>query len=311
MMYSNGCDVVAFLQPDIVPAMAEAIHRQLAAARGGRLSEENLAASIVPSGLSKGSIGDKYLGDTLRELAGIGVVHVEGGQVSLPGKAKAMRTPGAMAGLVRVAAMRSERETDLWAKDELGSLMLLGARDLVRALAWFMSLNVLNGPFTFSKGANPLAQLQEDHTGERLIFNEDRWRPFVRWCRYLGFLRDFALYSGSGLPERGVIPDPTDAVAAALPQCVSSADFTPLAVVLPALAAQLPVLDGGIYRSAIHDRGAPPAESDVSPTLTLALERLRARGDIELEVGAGDADKLVFANNRGAYHALRLMGADQ
>lgn len=299
---------MAFLQPDIVPAMAEAIHRQLAGARGGRLSEESLAASIVPSGLSKGSIGDKYFGDTLRELAGIGVVQVEDGQVSLPGKADQTRASGAMAELVRAAAMRAERETDLWAKDELGSLMLLGARDLVRALAWFMSLNVLNGPFTFSKGANQLAQLQEDHTGERLIFNEDRWRPFVRWCRYLGFIRDVALYSGSGLPERGVVPDPTDAVGAVLPRCVSGDDSTPLAVVLPALATELPVLDGGIYRTAIHDHGAPPADSDVSPTLTFALERLRARGDIELEVGAGDAEKLVLANNRGAYHALRLTG---
>ena len=31
---------------------------------------------------------------------------------------------------------------------------------------------------------------------------------------------------------------------------------------------------------------------------------------IEFEVGAGDADKVVLANNRGAYHSLRLVKAD-
>lgn len=302
---------MAFLQPDILPAMAEAIHRQLAGARGGRLAEESLVASVVPAGLSKGAGGEKYFGDTLRELAGIGVVRVEGGQVSLADGVQDARESGAMAGLVRSQAMLAERDSDLWEKDELNSLMLVGARDLVRALAWFMSLNVLDGPFTFAKGGNPISRLQEDHTGERLIFNETRWLPFVRWARYLGFTRDVSLYSGSGRAEAGVLPDPTDAVGAALPRCVSKGDWVPLSAVLPSLATELPVLDGGVYRQAVHDRGAPPSEADVSPTLTLALERLRARGEIELEVGAGDAEKLVFANNRGAFHALRLIGAGQ
>lgn len=302
---------MAFLQPDVLPAMAEAIHRQLAGARGARLAEESLAASVVPSGLSKGAGGDKYFGDTLRELAGIGAIQIEDGLVSLPEAKQESRSPGAMAGRVRTSAMAAEHDSDLWEKDDLGSLMLLGARDLVRALAWFMSLNVLNGPFTFAKGANPLSQLQEDQTGERLIFNETRWLPFVRWARYLGFLSDVSLYSGSGRSEPGVLPDPTDAVGAVLPRCVSNDDWVPLSAALPTLAAELPVLDGGIYRRAIHDQGVPASDVDVSPTLTLALERLRARGDIELDVGAGDSEKLVFANNRGAYHALRVVGANR
>lgn len=302
---------MAFLQPDILPAMAEAIHRQLAAARGARLAEESLAATVVPNGISKGSGGEKYYADTLREIAAIGVVRIEDGHVSLPDDIPDARAPGAMARLVRARAMAVERETDLWEKDEYGSLVLLGARDLVRALAWFLSLNVLNGPFTFAKGANPLSQLQEDHTGERLIFNDTRWLPFVRWARYLGFMRDVSRYSGSGRPEAGVLPDPTDAIAAVLLRCVATSDWIPLSTVLPALAIELPVLDGGTYRRSVHERGAPEYEADLSPTLTLALERLRARGEIDLDVGAGDAEKAVFANNRGAYHALRLVGAPQ
>src|SRR5947209_5245898 len=133
---------MAFLQPDILPAMAEAIHRQLAAARGGRLAEESLAAAIVPEGLSKGAGGEKYFNDTLRELAAIGAVVLNDGQVALPADEAAVRRTGSMRGLVRMKAMAAERDADLWEKDDLGSLVLLGARDLVRAFAWFLSLDV-------------------------------------------------------------------------------------------------------------------------------------------------------------------------
>lgn len=286
--------------------MAEAIHRQLAVARGGRLAEDSLLASVVPPGLSKGSAGAKYFNDTLRELSGIDVVRIEDGHVSLPDDLPHVRDAGAMPHLVRSRAMAAEKSVDLWEKDEYGSLALLGARDLVRALAWFLSLDVLKGPFTYEKREADLSQLQEVHTGERPIFNEERWRPFVRWARYLGFMRDLSLYSGAGKSETAALPDPTDAVLAVLPNCVAIGEWAPLSSVIPALANELPVLDRGIYRQAIHERGAPGGDVECSPSLTLAFERLRARGDIELEVGAGDAEKVVFANNRGAFHALRI-----
>jgi hypothetical protein len=297
---------MAFLQPDILPAMAEAIHRQLATARGGRLAEESLAATVVPAGLSKGPGGEKYFWDTFRELAGIRAVELDEGQVSLPHEEKGARDLGAMRSLVRSKAMTAEKEADLWEKDELGSLVLLGARDLVRALAWFLSLDVLSGPYWYDKGPVPISDLQEQHTGERPIFNKDRWYPFVRWARYLGFTRDLSLYSGAGRSEQVVLPDPTDAVRAVLPRCVPVGEWMPLASVIPAIADLLPVLDGGTYRRAVLAQGAPAHAADCSSSLTLAFERLRASNEIELDVGAGDAEKVVFAHNRGAFHALRI-----
>jgi hypothetical protein len=297
---------VAFLQPDILPAMAEAIHRQLSDARGARLSDESLAATVVPKSLSKGTIGDKYFADTLRELASIGAVQVTDGQVSLPDDVPGVRDPGAMRDLVRSRAMIAEAEVDLWEKDDAGSLLLLGARDLVRALAWFLSLDVLDGPYSYDKGSVPIGSLQEQHTGERLIFNKDRWHPFVRWARYLGFTRELSLYSGSGRSEQTLLPDPTDAVRAILPRCVPVGEWVPMSRAITALSEALPVLDRGKYRRSIHDHGAPEPAADCSPSLTLAFERLAVTGDIELEVGAGDAEKVVFSNNRGAFHALRI-----
>jgi hypothetical protein len=288
--------------------MAEAIHRQLADARGGRLSEESLAAAVVPTGLSKGTIGEKYFGDTLRELASIGAVQVADGQVSLPDGEPGLREVGAMRDLVRSRAMVSEREVDLWEKDELGSLVLLGARDLVRALAWFLSLDVLAGPYSYDKGSAPISSLQEQHTGERLIFNKDRWHPFVRWARYLGFTRELSLYSGAGRSEQGLLPDPTDALRTVLPRCVPIGEWVAVNAAITAVAEALPILDRGVYRRSIHEQGAPDGAADCSPSLTLAFERLSATGEIEFEIGAGDAEKVVFANNRGAFHAMRLPG---
>lgn len=286
--------------------MAEAIHRQLADARGGRLSDESLAATVVPRDLSKGTIGETYFGDTLHELASIGVVQLADGQVSLPDDVSGVRNSGAMRELVRSRAMLAEAEVDLWEKDDVGSLVLLGARDLVRALAWFLSLDVLDGPYSYDNGPLAIGSLQEQHTGERLIFNKDRWHPFVRWARYLGFTRELSLYSGSGRSEHTLLPDPTDAVRAALPRCLPAGEWVPMSGAIAVLAEALPVLDRGSYRRSVHDHNAPEPAADCSPSLTLAFERLAATGDIELEVGAGDAEKVVFSNNRGAFHALRI-----
>jgi hypothetical protein len=300
---------MAFLQPDVLPAMAEAIHRQLAAARGGRLAPETLKASVVPEGLSKGSGGEKYFTDTLRELTNIHVLDFRDGQISLSASEDGVRGPGAMRALVRSGAMRAECESDLWEKDEAGSLILLGARDLVRVFSWFLNLDVLGAPYVYSKSANSLERLQLEQTDENLIMNDTRWLPFVRWGRYLGLLSEMSMYSGAGRSDSAVIPDPTVALRSVLPRCVPVGEWVPLSTVLNAIAEELPVLDGGIFRRAIQDHGAPEWDTDCSPSLSLAFEHLRASGDIELDVGAGDAEKVVFANNRGAFHALRIRGA--
>lgn len=299
---------MAILQPDILPAMAEAIHRQLRSAQAGRLSQEALAELVIPTGLSRGPAGEKMFGDTLRELRSIGAVVEDGTQVGLPGDMEGARDAGGMARIVRVRAMLNESTADLWEKDDAGSLILTGARDLVRALAWFLGLDVLVGPFDFDETTPAISEMQQQHTGERPILNKERWRPFVRWVRYLGFLQDMSLYSGSGSSQDVVVPDPTQAIAAHLPDCVDGDDWTPMTSVVARLSERLPVLDGGIYRRAVHDKGAPRGDSDCSSSLTLAFQRLARAEIVELEVGAGDAPKVTFANNQGAFHAVRWRG---
>ena len=298
---------MAFLQPDSLPAMAEAIHRQLVAARGNRLTEESLRAFVVPKGISKGQGADNYFSYTLGQLTAIGAVIADENQISLPTDPDYAQTPGAMRDLVRSKAMAAERQSDLWEKDESGTLSLLGARDLVRVFAWFLSLDVLSGPYTYDGSGGQLGTLQRDHTREYLIYNKTRWLPFVRWGQYLGLLSKTSLYAGSGTSETAVIPDPTNAVRSVLPRCVPRNDWVPFSTAIAAIGKELPVIDQGIYRKAILERRKPDWDADCSPSLTLAFERLRASGEIEFDPGAGDAQKTVLANNRGAFHALRLV----
>src|SRR5579862_9146299 len=171
---------MAFLQPDIVPAMAEAVHRQLAAAPGGRLAGQTLQAQLLPQGIESPG-GLKVFNDTVRELSVIGALEESGGSISLPMDIDSARAPGAMRQIIRTKAMFAEREIDLWEKDDGGTLVLLGARDLVRAVAWFLSLSVVQGPFDFDRTTPAVSTLQEQQTGERPIYNLERWRPFVRW----------------------------------------------------------------------------------------------------------------------------------
>src|SRR4051812_2636692 len=112
---------MAFMQPDILPAMAEAMHRQLVAAPGARLKRATLQESVVPTGIS-GPGSEKLFGDTLRELVGIGALEAKEDEVRLP-DAVGAREAGAMPRLIRAAAMGAERDADLWERDSYGSLV--------------------------------------------------------------------------------------------------------------------------------------------------------------------------------------------
>lgn len=295
---------MAFLQPDILPAMAEAIHRQLAPAPGGRLSQDTLQASLLPKGIENAG-GLKVFRDTLRELIAIGAVEEDDGTIALPSDFPGVRTPGAMREIVRVQAMRAELGKDLWEKDVDNRLVLIGARDLVRAVAWFLSLSVVSGPYHFERTTPALSELQEQQTGERPIYNAERWPPFERWTRYLGFSTVFPLELRNRWAEP-LLPDPTRAIRSRLESLLDHDRWTPIGEVMAALADYLPVLDGGQFRRAIHDKGAPEIDGACSSSLSLAFKRLEANHTIELSRGGGDAITVTFSDGHGAYHAMRL-----
>lgn len=157
----------------------------------------------------------------------------------------------------------------LWDSDK-------GARDFTRATSWFLIQDVWKGPRIFD---GDIGQEQKNKQLVRMpnrkqpVFNTSiRWDAFCRWAVFLGFaVRE----------SKGILPDPTNAVVDAITN-FTNRELVPLQILLTHLAEELPVVDGGEYRSQVEEKmlrseGAitqGPGAKELSPTLSHALLRL-------------------------------------
>jgi hypothetical protein len=179
-----------------------------------------------------------------------------------------------------------------------------GAYDFTCAMAWLLAQDVANPPGAWDSipksTTRSVQQLQIEQLGNSqdvwLIRNQTRWDPFVRWASYLGMISRQVL-DGRVL----VVPSPVDAVEDALPPIFRGAAKRELsaAELVGALAAELPVVDGGTYRQEVMTHLAVGTvrqeEGQLSSSLSHALLILHQVGTITLEDRA-DAPKLGLAN---------------
>lgn len=158
-----------------------------------------------------------------------------------------------------------------------------GARDLTRALAWYLVQDPLRPPASWNEpGGVDVAQERQFPSGEQRIFSNDtRWGAFGRWATFLGF--------GHSLPRAGktvLVPDPTEVIRHAVPSVLTT-ERLEIGVVIEELGHRIPVLDGGRYRRDVEARMKPGAvlggDDLLSPTLAHALLRLREERIIVLE----------------------------
>ena len=123
-----------------------------------------------------------------RTLKDLGLVTDEGGELSLSPAARGTftrRCGAASADLLRRAVLGQAQNTGLDGSDDQTRTKDAGAKDLVRALAWFLTLDA----FT-PLGLDEVTQLQESAFPARLgnpIVNDVRWSRFVYWAPALGF----------------------------------------------------------------------------------------------------------------------------
>jgi hypothetical protein len=178
-----------------------------------------------------------------------------------------------------------------------------GARDLTRALAWYLAQNPLRPPAPWNEpGGVDVAQEQQLSAGDRVFSNDTRWGAFDRWSTFLGF--------SCHLPREGktvLVPDPTDVVRHVIGS-VLSAQRQEIGVVIEELGQRIPVLDGGTYRREVEARMRPEdvrsASDLLSPSLAYALLRLRDERVIVLE-DLGDAPLKVRLPERfGPEHTI-------
>ena len=271
--------------PQILPGVARVLFRALQAADGFAMPRAELAKSVAPAALPQAEgapigPGSKGFDDTLTACLTIGLLDRDGDAISLhpelPEHARDRRQRDHhFRTMVRDLMLRDAVNYGLWDSTE-------GARDLTRALAWYLAQNPLRPPAPWNEtGGVDVAQEQQFGAGERVFSNDTRWGAFDRWATFLGFAHH--------LPHGGkdvLVPDPTGAIRHAVPS-VLTAQRLEIGVVIEELGHRIPVLDGGTYRRDVEARMRPEAVRSggdlLSPSLAYALLRLRDEQFITLE----------------------------
>jgi hypothetical protein len=271
--------------PQILPAVARVLFRALQAADGFGLPRTELAKSVAPAALPRGTDsppgnGSKGFDDTLTACVTIGLFDRDGDIIrlhpELPSQTRDRRQRDHyFRPLVRDLILRDALNHGLWDSSE-------GARDLTRALAWYLAQDPLRPPASWNEPDGvDVAQERQFPAGVRIFSNDTRWGAFDRWATFLGF--------GSSLPRAGktvLVPDPTEAIRHAVPSVLTSQRME-IGVVIEGLGNRIPVLDGGTYRRDVETRMKPEAilsrDDLLSPSLAHALFRLREERIIVLE----------------------------
>lgn len=175
-----------------------------------------------------------------------------------------------------------DRDGDPWtvAEDDVATS---GARDLTRALSWFLAQDVQAEPLSWTGNVQPLqrAQFASGDRDRWAIRNDTRWAAFSRWTTALGLGVPSVMRSKPGL-----VPLPTIAIADVVDQLpmarMSIFEF------LDALAQRLPVLAGGLIRTSLIARlGSDPDPGiqahTVDTSVAQVLRILEARGRLSFE----------------------------
>lgn len=269
--------------PELRPSILVIIVRYLASRRGQRDEAERLVATLAPSGLA-GANPDHDVRENLAAATELGLVVRSGDNVALGDGllAVARRGEDAIMTAVRTRALADDLNTEPWGSQ-------VGARDLTNALSWFLTFSANAAPIQMEGRERAAKDLQErdfgsrqsfgdeDDAGEWPIENAERWIPFRRWACALGF----AWVS----PRRHLVPDPTRAIRAVLPDVVGTTAELTGREFIDKLATALPVLDSGRYREFVERnwRRPPTEQQRLTSPLSDALERLRLAGALTFD----------------------------
>jgi hypothetical protein len=270
--------------PQILPNVAVVLFRAVRSADGYDLKREELERTAAPAALPRGEgaaagPGSKGLDDTLDACVVFNLFEQEGESVrlhpQLPEDIRDRRREPDLRRLIRGLILKEDLNFGLWDSTE-------GARDLTRALAWYLAQDPLRAPGAWNEPHGvDIVQERQFPAGERVFSNDTRWGAFDRWASFLGF--------GVHIPRDNksvLLPDPTEAVRDVLPD-VLARNRQQAAPVVEELGRRIPVLDSGKYRREVEDRMRPDAviasADQLSPSLTHALLRLRDERALVIE----------------------------
>jgi hypothetical protein len=259
--------------PASLPAPMWAVVRFLISAGGQHPTDTAQAILCPPSLLPEASRArDETFNWAVRSLRELGLVTADDGQLSLSPPARHLAADDAdgFCALLRAAVLDPSRNAGLSESDDQ-----TGPKDLVRALAWFLSCD----PFT-SLNWDDVTQMQEGTLVPQVgkpIVNDFRWNRFTYWAPALGLGSEPVLEDDR--PKQPLLPDCTVAVRQTVHAAWEKDQRVEAAEAAERIVADLPVLPGGRYSQSL---GLRPS-AHVSPTLSYALLCGHDQGWIRLE----------------------------
>jgi hypothetical protein len=272
------------LPNDGLPNVFVVLFQSLSDVRGG-LGEESLLARLEPPGLLK---GQPKLANTLRRWHELGIFVEKGGRYTVTESYRANVKPGEPIPLAHIrtvarkAAFATENNQRLW---EAGASR---SADLTRSLAWLLAQDV----YELNWVTLPQIELNQLVREDLCIAKNDvRLNGLRTWGSFLGFLWS---------DGRAYIVDPTVAIRDVVSNVLPDGEEIAVDKFVDALAAELPVLDGGTYRRDVeshldrkHYTQLP--QGTLSKSLSRAFYRLRREGTLEwvLKSDAGAGVKLT------------------
>lgn len=286
--------------PGQLPSVARIIYRYLLHVAGSKgETKDRLDQLLAPRTLV--SDENAAFKDTLLMCKSIGLVQEADGVVrlnpELPEPARNRETgerelPRTVRGLV----LAKERNDDLW-KDTSD------ARDLTRALCWFLTQDIYHAPGRWKEGEGvptvQEAQRADLRRADFVFSNDTRWGAFTRWAPFLGLAWRHGLDHNGQM--RGILlPDPTEAVRDTV-LALEARERWDAGEFISELARELPVIDGGTYRVEFEERTerSNRPQDTLSSSLSHALLRLDAEGMLTLR-GESDIDALTLTGVEGA-----------
>lgn len=174
------------------------------------------------------------------------------------------------------------RDGDPWSLSE-GEASTSGARDLTRALSWFLAQDALGTPLNWVDNVQGL-QAEQFRTSQHhkwAIINDTRWSAFSRWAPALGLAVPSVVRS-----KEGLVPLPTVAIADAIDEMPCTR--MPIQEFLGALAQKLPLLPGGVIHNGLVTRFGGDPDSGIQTnglgtSVPQVLRLLEARGRLSFE----------------------------
>jgi hypothetical protein len=267
------------------PSRVKGVVHLLSRERGHRLKRQSAEELLSPESLLRSDDegpGRAMVGAVINECVRLGLLREDGESLELsadlPAAARRYETIGrVLPGVILDRVLDPAADAN---------------QDLAAALAWFLSEDVLDAPGTWGEVNEAL---EGQGMKEVLRFNDNRYKMFVYWSRYLGLANLLATPVSSTTAEERLAPDPTEClrrIVAELP--VRDGERLPAADFLQRVSARCPLFEGGAIRS-VMDAGRKQEGRFLSSTTSHALLRLEEGGVLRLEM-LSDADAVLLVD---------------